>query len=52
MSAEEARAADEFAVAYARKYGARPRVRADIWLKLKEAGADVSLYICMAQASG
>ncbi len=52
MSAEEARAADEFAIAYARKYGARLRVRADVWLKLKEAGADTSLYICMVQTGG
>ncbi len=52
MSAEEAHAADQFAVAYARKYGSRLRVRADVWLKLKEAGADTSLYICLAQTGG
>lgn len=49
MSAEEARATDAFAVAHFRKYGTRLRVRPDVWLKLREAGADTSLYICIAQ---
>lgn len=46
MSEDRARAADEFAMAYARKRGGRVRVRPDVWMELRAAGADMSLYIC------
>ncbi|CAA0087870.1 Uncharacterised protein [Starkeya nomas] len=49
MSKERARAVDAFAAAYARKRGGRVRVRPDVWRELREAGADMSLYICDAR---
>jgi hypothetical protein len=49
MSVERARAADRFAMAYARKMGTRIRVRPDVWAELREAGADMALYICDAR---
>lgn len=49
MSVERAQAADRFAMAYARKTGTRIRVRPDVWTELREAGADMALYICDAR---
>lgn len=49
MSFERAKAADAFAMAYARKTGARVRVRPETWVALREAGADMDLYICDAR---
>jgi len=49
MSVERARAADQFAMAYARKMGTRIRVRPEVWTELREAGADMALYICDAR---
>lgn len=46
LTAERVRAAEAFALAYARKRGGRVRVRPDVWLELRAAGADMSLYIC------
>lgn len=46
LSAERIRAADAFAMAYVRKRGGRVRVRPDVWMELRAAGADMSLYIC------
>ncbi len=46
LTHERARAAEAFALAYARKRGGRVRVRPDVWLELRAAGADMSLYIC------
>ncbi|GLK74219.1 hypothetical protein KHC23_02225 [Ancylobacter dichloromethanicus] len=46
FSPERVRASDAFAVAYARKRGGRVRVRPDVWLELRAAGADMALYIC------
>ena len=46
LTADRVRAAEAFALAYARKRGGRVRVRPDVWLELRAAGADMSLYIC------
>ncbi|SCW78949.1 hypothetical protein [Ancylobacter rudongensis] len=46
LTQERVRAAEAFALAYARKRGGRVRVRPDVWLELRAAGADMSLYIC------
>lgn len=46
LTEERVRAADAFAIAYARKRGGRVRVRPDVWLELRAAGADMTLYIC------
>lgn len=46
FSEERVRASDAFAVAYSRKWGRRVRVPPDVWLEMRAAGADMSLYIC------
>lgn len=46
LTEELARATDAFALAYARKRGGRVRVRPAVWIDLRAAGADMSLYIC------